>query len=129
MEKEQTTFRAKRPTFAQSLRTSLCAALNPRRSRAIAYTRIRLFSTFVFTSPPSFCKVLYDCTLGVKKKAVDCLHLLLHSPKTEGEREQKSTFSKTNTTNLNPNDRKGEGNFADCLHPYSIHAQEDKPIR
>jgi hypothetical protein len=103
--------------------------LNSSRSRAIAHTRIRLFSVFVFTPSPHLCKSLYDCTLGVKKKAVDSLHLLLHSPKTEGEREQKSTFSKTNTTNHNSSNRKGEGNFADCLHPYPIHAQKDKSIR
>ncbi len=40
----------------------------PSPSRAIAYTRIRLFSVFVFTPSPPLCKSLYHCTLEVKEK-------------------------------------------------------------
>jgi hypothetical protein len=96
------------------------------RDRARAHPAVFGFYLHFFTARH---KTLCHCILRGEGNAVICLHLLLHLVQTEGEREKKPSFTKTNTTNHNPIHRKGEGNFADCLHPYSIHAQEDTPIR
>ena len=101
-------------------------SLSLARDRAHAHPAVFGFYLHFFTERR---KTLCHCTLHGEGNAVICLHLLLHLVQTKGEREKKPAFTKTNTTNHNPNYRKGEGNFADCLHPYSIHAQEDTPIR
>lgn len=63
IEKERTTFRRNLPTFARRVHTFRRPRFCPSPSRAIAHTRIRLFSVFVFTPSPLFCKALYHCTL------------------------------------------------------------------
>ena len=96
------------------------------RDRARAHSAVFDFYLHFFTARH---KTLFHCTLQGEGNVVIYLHLLLHLVQTEGEREKKPSFTKINTTTHNPSNRKGEGNFADLLHPYFIHAQEDKPIR
>ena len=96
------------------------------RDRARAHSAVFDFYLHFLTARH---KTLFHCTLQGEGNVVIYLHLLLHLVQTEGEREKKPSFTKINTTTRNPSNRKGEGNFADCLHPYFIHAQEDKPIR